>query len=1151
VGKLNATGTSWVFLTYLGGSTGGDSASAITVDLKGNAYVTGTAASTDFPTASPLLTSGGVFILELNSAGSSLVYSTRYPASGGAAAIAVDPAGNAYVTGTAVSSDPIPLMVGGHLYAYQTTCAVTCAYVVEVLASGTGWEYSTYLGGSQVTQGAAIAVDNVGNAYVTGQTSSTDFPLVKALQSSRAGSYDAFVTKFASGGASAAFSTYLGGSGGETRGNSIGVDGNGNIYVTGQTRSANFPVLNAAQPSGGGGWDAFVTAIKPDFGGYLYSTYLGGEGDDVAHGIAVATDGTVTVAGSTRSYNFPLMAAIQPTPASPGGVYRSGDGGADWSGPGSSGGATITGIAIDSGNAQNVVAATTVGTYRSTDGGSTWSGSNSGINSDGLAYPFVNSVAADPTQACVFYAGLNSGLWSPFTPPGTYSFNYTNLLVTSTNCGATWSVVPSPGWASVEKVVVAGDGSIWYTALTNGSFGEALCSLPGPNGNASCNVHSSTYAPYTLAASGCYLLLGNSTGRVSLGSGNLFLACAPTFNDTGAAFGEPVTAVAIQRFFSGTYLLAGTKSGQLYQLQEGSGNPWANVATLDGSVNALAVDPSGSLIVYAGTSAGSVYQATDGGATWNPTAFPGSAALWNVKALAASPGVVYAGPAAGEDAFVTQLSPSGAMTFSTFLGGNGADIANGVAAGIPGSIWVAGQTDSSNLPASSGAVQKSRTSAGPGYPNGFIAEITGLNQGPPPALSLAKTHSGNFAQVQNGATYTLTVSNASGAGPTSGTVTVEDTLPTGLSLVSMSGTNWNCSSNSCTRSDALSGGSSYPAITVTVNVANNAPTQVINQASVSGGGSASANASDATTIGTTAQFSDVSSGATYYDAADLMFEYGVTTGCVQSGDPLTRQYCPDDNVTRQEMAAFIVRAVTGTTNPATYNTTPYFNDVTASNNNFFPHIQKLMDLGITTGCSQNPPLYCPTNTIPRWEMAMFMIRARLMLQGATFATSATPYFADVPTDVEGNGMPFPFIQRAYEEHVTNGCGTNPLVYCPDELVTRGQMASFIMRALFNQTTILGPTAPYVAGVSPNAVAAATGSQITVTITGANTNFQTGDAVTVPSGMLTVSNVVVNSAISISATLTVSSTAVAGPQALVVSTGGQNLTLPLAIKVGTY
>jgi hypothetical protein len=135
--------------------------------------------------------------------------------------------------------------------------------------------------------------------------------------------------------------------------------------------------------------------------------------------------------------------------------------------------------------------------------------------------------------------------------------------------------------------------------------------------------------------------------------------------------------------------------------------------------------------------------------------------------------------------------------------------------------------------------------------------------------------------------------------------------------------------------------------------------------------------------------------------------------------------------------------------------------------------------------------------------------------------------------------------------VTNGCGTNPLVFCPDDLVTRGQMASFIMRALFNETMVLGPGAPYLTAASPNAVAATLGSQITAIITGVNTSFQSGGTVTVPSGMLAVSNVVVNSATSISATLTVNSNAVAGPQALVVNSGGQNLTLPLAVKVGTY
>jgi hypothetical protein len=293
------------------------------------------------------------------------------------------------------------------------------------------------------------------------------------------------------------------------------------------------------------------------------------------------------------------------------------------------------------------------------------------------------------------------------------------------------------------------------------------------------------------------------------------------------------------------------------------------------------------------------------------------------------------------------------------------------------------------------------------------------------------------------------------------------------------------------------------------------------------------------------EFNDVPPTASYFDAANLMFEGGVTTGCIPGTTPQTRSFCPNDNVTREEMAAFIVRSVTGTTIPPMYNSTPYFTDVPTTNP-FFPHIQKLMDLGITNGCATG--LFCPTDTVSRWQMAIFMVRARLMLYGASFTTATTPYFADVPTTVEGNGQPFPFIQRSYEEHITNGCGTDPLVYCPDELVTRGQMASFIMRGLFNETMAAGPI---LTSVTPNAMDAMTGAQITVAITGVNTNFQTGATVTVPSGMLDVSNVVVNSATSITATLTVNGHTVAGPQAVVVTNGDQNLTLPLAIKVGTY
>jgi hypothetical protein len=134
------------------------------------------------------------------------------------------------------------------------------------------------------------------------------------------------------------------------------------------------------------------------------------------------------------------------------------------------------------------------------------------------------------------------------------------------------------------------------------------------------------------------------------------------------------------------------------------------------------------------------------------------------------------------------------------------------------------------------------------------AVVSGLFFGTPvavgPALTIAKMHIASFTQGQNGAAYSVTVGNGVGAGTTSGTVTVTETVPAGLTLVSMSGTGWTCPSGgtTCTRSDALAGGTSYPPIIVTVNVSPTAPSSVTNQVSVSGGGSATANASDPTVV---------------------------------------------------------------------------------------------------------------------------------------------------------------------------------------------------------------------------------------------------------------------------------------------------------------
>src|SRR6267142_4609696 len=170
--------------------------------------------------------------------------------------------------------------------------------------------YSTYLGGSSNDQAFGIALDSVGNAYVTGATFSSDFPVSTApFQATRAGVSDVFITKIDAGGTTLLYSTYLGGSGDDT-GTAIAVDDNGSAYVTGNTTSNNFPVLNAFQPTTNGGPEAFIAKLAPDGGSLVYSTYLGSNTGDFASGIALDAAGAAYVSGATGSPAFPNNNAV-------------------------------------------------------------------------------------------------------------------------------------------------------------------------------------------------------------------------------------------------------------------------------------------------------------------------------------------------------------------------------------------------------------------------------------------------------------------------------------------------------------------------------------------------------------------------------------------------------------------------------------------------------------------------------------------------------------------------------------------------------------------------------------------------------------------------------------------------------------------------
>jgi len=254
-----------IYSTYLGGRES-EIGHAIAVDGSGNAYVTGETGSTDFPTKNafqPSRARGVVhaFVTKLD-AGGALAYSTYLGGSGGdyGHGVAVDGSGNAYVTGSTGSTD-FPTK-----NAFQPSRArgVVHAFVTKLDAGG-ALAYSTFLagGGDDSGIGYGIAVDGSGNAYVTGTTASTHFPTKNAFQPSHTGpGYDAYVTKLDTGGA-LAYSTYLSGSGGGDTGYGIAVDGSGNAYVTGVTYSEDFPTKNAFQPSPPlGGTDAFVAKIS-------------------------------------------------------------------------------------------------------------------------------------------------------------------------------------------------------------------------------------------------------------------------------------------------------------------------------------------------------------------------------------------------------------------------------------------------------------------------------------------------------------------------------------------------------------------------------------------------------------------------------------------------------------------------------------------------------------------------------------------------------------------------------------------------------------------------------------------------------------------------------------------------------------------------
>src|ERR1051326_2162352 len=651
-------------------------------------------------------------------------------------AIAVDPAGNAYVTGY-TNSATFPTTVG----AFQTTFSGSVdAFITKLNPTGTALVYSTFLGGYNTDVGYAIAVNSAGNAYLTGYTYSYDFPTTPgALRSTNVAS-DAFVTELNVTGNGLVYSTLLGGSDYEY-GDGIAVDTSGSAYVTGYTYSADFPTTAGAfRTANSGSTDAFVAKLNASGTNLLYSTYLGGSGFDYPSAIAVDSSGNAHVVGYTDSLTYPTANPLQTTHDR--GIYKTSNAGSGWilnnTGLGSP---TVRALLIHPTTPSTVFAGTASGVYKSTNSGGTWSATN-------LTRVSVYSLNFDPTNPSIVYAGVSGGVYK------------------STDGGTNWTAMNN----GLNYTITSGGQNYTYGRLI-----EAITIAP--------------QTPNTLfAASGSYQY-GGVFKSVDGGSSWISVNNGLTSVQGGQTYTQPISSVIVDPGNPAT-LYAGVSypyanNGALYKSTNG-GNTWTPAITgltYDPGVgqnyaiyrvNSFTIDPSSPSTVYAGTNYG-LYKSTNSGGNWSQintgltytytsggqtytyahpsyglriapgnsttiyTATDGgvfksvNAGLnWSnvnngltnnsiacVAIDASNSSLLYAGTFGDYDGFVTKLNASGSsLLYSTYLTGTSYDYAAGVALDSSGNLYVAGITDSSDFPSTAGAFQTTNHQA-----DGFVMKL--------------------------------------------------------------------------------------------------------------------------------------------------------------------------------------------------------------------------------------------------------------------------------------------------------------------------------------------------------------------------------------------------------------------------------------------
>jgi hypothetical protein len=311
--KLNKNGSALIYSTFIGG-THQDFAFGIAIDNLGNVYVTGDTLSPDFPTTTDSYDESfngltDIFVLKLDHNGSKLLYSTLIGGSGwdDGGDIEIDSSGNAYITGSTNSSN-FPVTPGAYDTSYNDAELNWDVIILKLNQDGTNLLYSTFVGGDSPDECYNIALDSANNVYVAGMTKSTNFPTTPgAYNELLIDGWEAFVLKLNQAGSNLVYSTYISGTNTESPRN-LAVDIEGNAYVVGYTNSPDFPItVDAFCPLRPGDYDAFLLKLDKNGSFLHYSTFIGGSWVDGGYGVAIDLSGNIYICGSTRSLDFPTI----------------------------------------------------------------------------------------------------------------------------------------------------------------------------------------------------------------------------------------------------------------------------------------------------------------------------------------------------------------------------------------------------------------------------------------------------------------------------------------------------------------------------------------------------------------------------------------------------------------------------------------------------------------------------------------------------------------------------------------------------------------------------------------------------------------------------------------------------------------------------